>query len=114
MGARYLSKLRKLCLALPESTEVEAWGHPTFRAGSKIFATFGHHQDRPCIGVKSTRPEQQVLVTDPRFFVPPYVGKHGWVSMWVDTDLAWDFVEELVLESYRHVALKRMLKQLDD
>ena len=35
----YLADLRDLCLALPEATEVEAWGRPTFRAG-KIFAMY--------------------------------------------------------------------------
>ncbi len=29
---KLLSKLRDLCLAFPEAKEVEAWGHPTFRA----------------------------------------------------------------------------------
>jgi hypothetical protein len=32
----YLAEVRKLCLALPESVEVEAWGRPTFRAGKKM------------------------------------------------------------------------------
>jgi hypothetical protein len=31
-------KLRKLCLALPEAHEQEAWGEPTFRARNKMFA----------------------------------------------------------------------------
>lgn len=29
----FLAELREVCLALPESSEVEAWGRPTFRAG---------------------------------------------------------------------------------
>ncbi|MHC5062798.1 MAG: MmcQ/YjbR family DNA-binding protein [Planctomycetota bacterium] len=111
---RMLTKLRKFALALPEACEVEAWGHPTFRAGKKIFASFGHYEDRPCITVKSTIPEQQTLVTDPRFFVPAYVGHKGWVSMWVDRDLAWELIEDLIMDSYRSVALKRMLKALDE
>ena len=35
-----LPKLRKLCLALPEAHEVEAWGEPTFRVKNKLFAMF--------------------------------------------------------------------------
>ena len=31
MPPRPLTRLRKLCLALPEAHEVEAWGEPTFR-----------------------------------------------------------------------------------
>jgi len=37
-----LSRLRKLCLALPEAHEVEAWGEPTFRVRNKIFAMYAH------------------------------------------------------------------------
>jgi hypothetical protein len=33
MPPRPLTHLRKLCLALPEAREVEAWGEPTFRVG---------------------------------------------------------------------------------
>jgi hypothetical protein len=31
-----LERVRRLCLALPEAHEVEAWGEPTFRARNKI------------------------------------------------------------------------------
>jgi hypothetical protein len=31
MSPRGLSRLRRLCLALPEAHQVEAWGEPTFR-----------------------------------------------------------------------------------
>ena len=30
---------RALVLSLPEATEKEAWGHPTFRVRNKMFAT---------------------------------------------------------------------------
>jgi hypothetical protein len=44
-----LERARRICLALPESTEQEAWGEPTFRVKKKIFAMFAnnHHQGRP-------------------------------------------------------------------
>ena len=46
----YLSRLRAVCLALPESVEVEAWGRPTFRAGKKIFAVFTGDPDESFAG----------------------------------------------------------------
>ena len=110
---RQLNRLRKICLAYPESAEVEAWGHPTFRAGKKIFASFGTYQDRPSTTVKSTLEEQSMLVQDDSFFVPHYVGHKGWVGIWLDTNVSWDLVAELIEASYRAVALKRMLKPLD-
>ena len=47
-----LTRLRKLCLALPDAHEVEAWGEPTFRVRNKLFAMFAapnnHHGGGPC------------------------------------------------------------------
>ena len=38
MTAEPTVRLRAICLALPEATEKEAWGDPTFRVRDKIFA----------------------------------------------------------------------------
>jgi predicted DNA-binding protein (MmcQ/YjbR family) len=108
-----LTKLRKLAASFPETKEVEAWGHPTFRAGERIFATFGEHDGRPAITVKQTREVQSILVEGPGFFVPPYVGQHGWVGIWTDKT-KWPVVADLVESSYRLVARKRMIRALDE
>ncbi len=108
-----LKKLRRLAASFPETSEVETWEHPTFRAGKKIFATFGEHEGEPTIGLKQTHSDQDRLLQDPRFFSPPYVGQHGWVGIRVD-NVDWPVVAELVESSYRLVALKRMLRALDE
>lgn len=110
----FLTELRAVCLAFPEATEVEAWGRPTFRAG-KIFALFSGIEDRP-YGVifKPDADERLALVEDPRFYVPPYYGPSGWLTL--DFEAApvdWDEVRELVELSYRQIALKRQLEALD-
>ena len=48
-----------------------------------------------------------------RFFVPPYVGHHGWVGMWLDGEIDWEELTDLVDESYRMTAPKRLSAQLD-
>ena len=43
-----LKRVRDICLALPEASEKEAWGRPTFRIrGKKMFAMYmdNHHDD---------------------------------------------------------------------
>ena len=47
MAASPLSRVRKICLALPEATEKVAWGEPTWRVRDKLFAMFAnnHHGD---------------------------------------------------------------------
>jgi predicted DNA-binding protein (MmcQ/YjbR family) len=108
-----LAKLRMFCLALPGTTETPTWGHPNFRVGNKIFAAFGDYGGRPSIGTKQTKPDQLALCSDPRFFVSPYVGKHGWTSVHVDEPIAWSLIEDLVLRSYRLIASKQHLAELD-
>ena len=40
---RALERLRKLCLALPETAEKVAWGEPTWRVRGKMFAMLDNH-----------------------------------------------------------------------
>jgi len=111
----YLTELRAVCLALPEATEVEAWGRPTFRAG-KIFATFSGTEERP-YGVifKPDASDRQSLLAEARFYAPPYYGPGGWVALdFAAAEVDWDEVAELVEDSYRQIALKRMIKVLDE
>lgn len=116
-SARYktaLKQVRSICGGLPEMTEVEAWGHPTFRAGKKMFAAFGEGQEGVSIGLKVGHERQEELLKDGRFFPTPYAAYQGWVSLRVDGQTDWQEVAGLLREAYRQVALKRMLKELDD
>lgn len=110
---RALHKVRSLCLALPEAVEVEAWGHPTFRAGKKMFAAFGGEGNDLSLGLKVGFDRQDELLEDGRFFPTPYAAHQGWVSLRLDGVTDWDEVRGLVREAYRQVALKRMLKALE-
>jgi predicted DNA-binding protein (MmcQ/YjbR family) len=110
---RALREVRALCLALPEAREVEAWGHPTFRAGKKMFAAFGEGEGGLAIGLKVGHDRQEELLKDGRFFPTPYAAHQGWVSLRLDRTTDWDEVGRLVREAYRQVALKRMLRALE-
>lgn len=108
-----LAKIRALLEELPEACEVEAWGHPTFRAGpKKMFAAFGGYADRPSMSIKQTPADQAFLVEDDRFFLPKYVAKQGWVGLYVD-EVKWPTIRDLLVKGYRLVALQRMLRALD-
>jgi len=111
----YLTELRDVCLALPETSEVEAWGRPTFRAGKKIFAVFNGDDDHDyALTFKPEPDERPALLEDGRFYSPPYFGPGGWLSLdFGARRVDWGEVAELVESSYRQVALKRMLKALD-
>ena len=110
-------RLRRICLRYPESVEVNVWGRPTFRAGTKIFAVAGSSMDVPLSMVFKPDPEDDpALRQDPRVYVPPYFGPSGWLAIHLDGDdggVDWDLIAELVDASYRQVALKRQLAALD-
>ena len=107
-------RLRAICLALPEASEKEAWGDPTFRVKDKIFAMQKSGDGRVSVWLKAPPGAQEILVgaAPDVFFVPPYVGHKGWVGIRLDNDPDWAEVESLVRRSYRLIAPKRLAAML--
>ncbi|HEV2810117.1 MAG TPA: MmcQ/YjbR family DNA-binding protein [Acidimicrobiales bacterium] len=107
-----------MCLALPEAQEKETWGDPTWRVRDRIFAMQKGNLPggRPSVWFKALDGAQGPLVgTAPdRFFVPPYVGHKGWVGVYMDgRRVDWDELADLIEESYRLIAPKRLVAALD-
>jgi hypothetical protein len=116
-----LPRLRKLALSLPEAHEVEAWGEPTFRVKNKLFAMYAssgnhHGAGRPAVWCKAKAVNQQLMIsTAPdKFFSPPYVGPSGWVGVWLDGEVKWDEVLDILRDGYRMTAPKKLLAQLEE
>lgn len=105
-----LDQLRAICLALPESVESGGVGNPSFKVRDKIFAMRHGFDGRMSMWCKAPPGAQDVLVgSNPeQFFVPPYVGHHGWVGIWLDVEIDWDLVADLVRGSYCMTAPKRL------
>jgi hypothetical protein len=113
-----LARLRRLCLALPEAHEVEAWGEPTFRVKNKLFAMYAaagnhHGAGRPAVWCKAAPGNQELMVraAPARFFVPPYVGPSGWVGVWLDRGADWAELAELLRDAWRLTAPKRLVAE---
>lgn len=114
-----LEHLRGICMALPEVTERPSHGAPSwFVRDKKTIAMFhdDHHGDGH-LGIWCPAPPgvQETLVeTEPdRFYRPAYVGHRGWIGVDLAVDPDWDEVREMVLDAYRCVAPKTLVKQLD-
>ena len=109
-------RLRDICLGLPETSEVEAWGDVTFRVGGKIFTMIKTGDGRISVWCKAPPGSQQVLVgAEPEtFFVPPYVGSKGWVGMRLDRGPDWNEVSALAGRSYRLIAPKRLAARVTE
>lgn len=111
--SKLLARLREICLPLPECKETLTWGNPTFVAGKKQFAVLDRYHDRWCIAFVTTPEKQAGLLKRTGFFAAPYGAKYGWVCRDAESRLPWKELETLIVDSYRRVALKRMLTALD-
>ena len=105
-----LAKVRKACFELPEVSERPSHGSPTFFVGKKVFAYFlnNHHGDgRLALWCAAPDGMQAMLVdSDPdAYFVPPYVGKSGWIGVRLDRKLPWSQVASVLEAAHasRHV-----------
>jgi len=108
-GDSPVARLRRICLALPDTTEKLAWGEPTWRVSGKLFAQLDDHHhgaDHLAVWLPAPLGEQEAMVyTNPRqFFRPPYVGPRGWVGVRLDRRPNWALVATLVEQAYRLVA----------
>ena len=108
-----LALRRQVCLGLPEVRETVKWGHPTFEAGKKMFAVLDRYEGQPCIAFRAASERREALLADERFFEAPYAARHGWICLRADGPIDQREAQELLRDSYRLVALKRMLAALD-
>jgi predicted DNA-binding protein (MmcQ/YjbR family) len=110
-----VARLRELCLSLPEVVEKSFGGHsaPGFRVRDKLFLIIS--EDGLTMTFKAGPGVQEALVgSDPeRFFVPAYVGSKGWVGARLDVEQDWDEIDELIRDSYRLIAPKRLAALVD-
>ena len=113
---RTLGRLRKICLALPETTERLSHGAPTFFVRGKrafLMVLTNHHGDgRFALWCAAPEGMQAMLVeADPeRFFVPPYVGHRGWLGVRLDRGLHWDELDGIAEDAYAVVAPPRLVE----
>ena len=113
---RTLGRLRKICLALPETTERLSHGAPTFFVRGKrafLMVLTNHHGDgRFVLWCAAPEGMQAMLVeADPeRFFVPPYVGHRGWLGVRLDRGLHWDELDGIAEDAYAVVAPPRLVE----
>jgi hypothetical protein len=114
MADEPLEQLRRICMALPEVTERISHGEPSwFVREKKLFVSYAnhHHDNRLAFWCAAPDGVQQMLVASnpDQFFVPPYVGHRGWLGVRLDVPTDWDEIEDLVIDSWRTVAPKRLV-----
>jgi hypothetical protein len=111
-----LTKLREICLALPETSERLSHGAPTFFVRQKrafLMVLTDHHGDgRFAIWCAAPDGMQKMLVDadEERFFVPPYVGHRGWLGLRLDRGIHWDELTGIAEDAYAEVAPAKLIE----
>src|SRR6059036_1056777 len=88
-GEEQIERVRRICLALPETWEKISHGEPTWFVRKKVCAMFSnnHHSDgHVAVTVPAAIGIQEMLIkkSPKKFYRPPYVGVRGWVGIEVD------------------------------
>ncbi len=109
-----MAALKDLCEQLPETSEAIQFGNPVWKAGKKTFVSSHCYRGRLCLQFWAGADQQAMLTYDERYKIPAYMGHNGWIELDVQEHADWAEIESLLMNSYRHFALKRMLKQLDE
>jgi hypothetical protein len=108
----HLSRVRKICAALPATSEKLSHGEPTFFVGDKVFTMFAnnhHHDGHVAVWIPAAPGEQQSLIhsSSTKYFKPPYVGVRGWIGVELD-QVSNDELASHILHAWRLTAPKRL------
>ena len=115
-----LARVREIALALPGAKEKVSVGHPAFYT-SKVFAWYGMShkpkdewvREAQSVAVLLPEGEREAVAGMPQAYIPGYIGVHGWVSLRLSEQTDWQEIAELLEESYRNTAGKRLIQRLD-
>ncbi len=114
-----IDRVRVICTELPECV-VEGDQHHKISVRGKTIGwhTVDHHGDgRVTLAVRGEKGEnEQLVLADPdKFFLPPYVARHGYIGIYLDIDdVDWEEVRELLLDGYRIVAPRKLVREVTD
>jgi predicted DNA-binding protein (MmcQ/YjbR family) len=114
--AQARKKLLAYALRFPEAYEDHPWGEDVAKVNKKVFVFFGVAQ-KGTFGLSTKLPESREFAMTFPFTEPTGygLGKAGWISCSFEAgdDIPVDMLMDWIDESYRAVAPKRLVKQLD-
>ena len=108
------AKLRKLALDYPESHEDFPWGERCIKVKGKGFLFMRAEKEEVSLSVKL--PKSRDMAIDLPFTEPTHygMGKHGWVTAHVTPkNFSFELLKAWIDESFRAVAPKKLVKELD-
>jgi hypothetical protein len=116
---RITKRIATIIHSLPEATAKQCGEHLSLEVRGKRLGYFlvDHHGDgRIAINVKANAETSKSLATKhpQRFHIPKYVGRHGWLGLWLDQPVVdWNEVGEVMREAYRLTAPKALVREME-
>ncbi len=100
-------KLQSFCMTLPSTThdyQVD-WQADRYHVGGKMFAMLGGDSEgKPIITLKCEPNRAEELRETYKSIIPGYyMNKTHWNSVYIDSNLPFDLLENLILHSYNLV-----------
>lgn len=113
------ARIREIVERLPQARAVPNGPHLSLEVRKRRFGWFlaDHHGDgRIAVDVKAPHNvrEQLAAALPDHFHIAQYLGRHGWIGLWLDVPhLDWSLVQMALESGYRLVAPKTLLLELD-
>jgi predicted DNA-binding protein (MmcQ/YjbR family) len=107
--------VHEFALGLPGAWEDHPWGETVVKVGKKVFVFLGMGEDGGGCSVKLRESQDQALAAPGAEPTGYGLGKAGWVSVpFKGRSPALGLLCDWVEESYRLVAPKKLIKELDE
>ena len=113
-SARQRKRIIRIVEQLPESAAIAHGAHLSLEVRKKRFGWLldNHHGDgRVALNCKASADMHDILqqLAPTQFHVPKYLGKRGWIGLWLDVSkINWPAVELAVRDAYSSVAPKTL------
>jgi predicted DNA-binding protein (MmcQ/YjbR family) len=115
LAADLLIELRRFSFSLPGAWEDHPWGESVAKVGKKVFVFFGTTDGEAPFGFSVKLPISNDEALAMPFTVPTGYGldRGNWVTVRPPADVPVDLLLSWIEESYRTVAPKALVAQLD-
>lgn len=115
-----LDRLRAIALGFPGAQEKLVVGNVAFFT-RKVFAYYAMPYKEggeiihrpPSVGVLLPDDEREALLFEGRAHIPMYIGPSGWIGVLLDDSTDWEEIAEMLDDSFRLTAGKRLIQELD-
>jgi predicted DNA-binding protein (MmcQ/YjbR family) len=110
------AQLRAFALSLPVAAEDLPWGERVIKVNGKIFVFLGHDEEMapPLMTVKLDESHGHALALEGAGPSGHGLGRAGWVNIPLLAEgVTFDLLRDWIEESYRIVAPKRLVGELD-